>query len=227
MRPRGRPSVRAGRDHHVLRVLLRLGRELRRALGDQAVALSDQRAARGEPAGDDDLAIRAERVGDLAAVADGDRGAPVPGAVLDAEVEPGAAAMDRAGHDDAGQVVGLPGLRIDELRRLLRLVRGVERGVDEASGEQHGGAERHNQTDLPLAVGIHRGAADYRRAKFALERLTCRAMTGPGATPRRASIVAVALAALVAVAAPAPAAASCGGRVSGKPTKRVNPKGRA
>ena len=52
-------------------------------------------------------------------------------------------------------------------------------------------------------------------------------MAGPGATRRLASLVAFALAALVAVAAPAPAAASCGGRVSGKPSKRVNPKGRA
>ena len=51
-------------------------------------------------------------------------------------------------------------------------------------------------------------------------------MAGPGATRWRARVLTIALAALAGAAAPAPAAASCGGVVSAKPTKRVNPKGR-
>src|SRR5436190_11338640 len=149
------PLAPARGDHDVLRILLGLRRELRRALGDQAVALAHEGLVLREAPTDDDLAAGAEGVGHLAGVANRDGGASTPGPILDPEVEVGAAPVDRAGHDDAGQVVRLAGLRGEELRGLLRLARGAERRVYEAGGEQHSGAERDDQTDLPLAVGVH------------------------------------------------------------------------
>ena len=54
-------------DDHVLGVLLRPGRELRRALGDQAVALGRRTCRSRQLAGDDHLAAVRERVRHLAA----------------------------------------------------------------------------------------------------------------------------------------------------------------
>src|SRR6185295_20284860 len=97
--------------------------ELRRALGDQAVPLPDEGPIL-VLARDDHLAAVAEGVRDRPGVGDGDRVAAVP--VRDPEVElvPGAM-TNRAGNDVAGQLIGLVRTRIDQLRRLLRLARGV------------------------------------------------------------------------------------------------------
>src|SRR3954470_965170 len=91
-------------------------RELRRALGDQRVARADEAPGR-HLAGDDDLAPVAERVGDRAAVDDG-QGAPAAVAVADLEVQEVAAALDRAGRDLAGELVVAAGRRgRQQLRR--------------------------------------------------------------------------------------------------------------
>src|SRR4051794_26384137 len=82
------------------------GLELGRALRDERVALADEGAALLAHV-HDDLAPGAEGVGDGADVAHRHRGRPA--AVADAEVESGAGAMDRPGHDLPGQLVGLPG----------------------------------------------------------------------------------------------------------------------
>ncbi len=73
-------------DDDVLGIGRSLIRELRRALGDQAVLLGVEDAVVVEPAGHDDLATLAERIRHDAAVGDGQlRGAAV--AIGDVELE--------------------------------------------------------------------------------------------------------------------------------------------
>src|SRR3954453_10695286 len=78
-------------------------RELRRALGDQRVALGDEAPGDHLP-GDDDLAALAEGVGDGPAVDDRQRAA-VAVAVADGEAQVLPAAPDRAIGDFAGELV--------------------------------------------------------------------------------------------------------------------------
>src|SRR3954469_20413744 len=88
------------------------GRELRRALRHQGVALADPGVALlADP--DADLAAVAERVGDRTRVADGDRGGAVE--VADPERDRRAAlAMDRAVDHLAVDLVGLAGLALGQ-----------------------------------------------------------------------------------------------------------------
>ena len=140
-------------DHRIDRLLrIALLRELRGALGDQRVALADEGPVL-DRAGEHDLAPGAERVGDGAGVGDRDARRGVL-AVGDPEADRLAVVADRAGHDLAGQVVGLAGGRVEQLRGLLGLGRGAERRVDEGGGEQHRCPERHHQADLPFALGV-------------------------------------------------------------------------
>src|SRR5215203_2226105 len=78
-------------------------RELRRALGDERVALRHEGALL-ELARDDHLAPVAERVRHGAGV--GDRHRPPAVAVADAEAQLVPRARDRSGHDLAGDLVG-------------------------------------------------------------------------------------------------------------------------
>src|SRR5680860_269533 len=111
-------------------------RELRRALRDQGVGLAGEDAAL-DAAVEDDLATAAEGVGHGAGVGDGDALAGVV-AVGDAEAQLAALAADRALHDPAGQLVGGAGRGGEQLRGLLGLGGGAERGVDEPDRDDAG-----------------------------------------------------------------------------------------
>ena len=130
------------------------GRELRRALGHQRVLLADEDVALLADV-DDDLAPGTEGIGQDPLVAHRHR--HLAGAVADAEVRHRALALVPR-HDLAGQLVGLArlGPRSSELARAARLARGAEARVDERAREQHGGAERHDESDRALSCGIHR-----------------------------------------------------------------------
>src|SRR4051812_29412538 len=89
------------------RLGIALGRELRRALGDQGFRFADEGAAL-DGAGEDDLATAAERIGNRAGV--GDREALTAAvAVDDAKGDAAALVADRAFDDFAGHLVAGPG----------------------------------------------------------------------------------------------------------------------
>src|SRR5262245_66355679 len=98
-------------------------RELGRALGDQAVPLADEGPVL-ELAGDDHLAAVPEGVRHGPRVAHRDRVGSV--AIGDPEVELIAVVADRARDDVSGQLIRFAGIRVAQLRRLLRLAGGAE-----------------------------------------------------------------------------------------------------
>src|SRR5215208_4909343 len=92
---------------------LRLGRELRRALGHEGVRLALERRALLAHV-DHDLAPLAERVGHLPDVADGDRrSSALP--VLHAERVDGPVVLPAARRHAARELIGLAGLGVREL----------------------------------------------------------------------------------------------------------------
>src|SRR5689334_25414191 len=97
-----RPRIRQARPSSGTSALL-VGRELRRALRHERVALADEALALLAHR-DDDLAALAERVGHSAGVADGHRGGPGP--VADPEGEDVALVADRARGDLPRELVG-------------------------------------------------------------------------------------------------------------------------
>src|SRR5215208_1314976 len=130
-----------------------LGRELRRALGDERVRLAlESRALLAHV--DHDLAPLAERIRDLPDVADRDAGAAL--AVLDAERVRRALVLPAALRDLAGQLVRLARLGAGQLARLARLTGGREARVHERTREQQGARERDDETGLALGRRVHR-----------------------------------------------------------------------
>src|SRR5690242_15014870 len=108
------PAVTAARNASASRTLptlaIALGRELRRALGDQGVRLANEGAPL-QAAGEDDLATAAERVRDGSRV--GHRQLLAAALTVgDEEGDPFLAVLpDRAADDLAGHVVGAAGAR--------------------------------------------------------------------------------------------------------------------
>src|SRR5215216_156600 len=120
-----------------------LGRELRRALGHERVRLALERGALLAHV-DHDLAPLAERVRDLADVADRDARAAL--AVLDAERVRRALVLPAALRDLAGELVRLAGLCAGQLARLARVAGGREARVHERPREQQRARERDDET---------------------------------------------------------------------------------
>src|SRR3954452_8938712 len=112
-----RAVTKASASSALPRLCIALGRELRRALGDQGFRFADEGAAL-DRAGEDDLAAAAKGVGDGALV--GHRQCPA-GAVTvdDAEGDPVAGVADRAFDDFAGHLVAAAGAGVDEFGGLL------------------------------------------------------------------------------------------------------------
>src|ERR1700749_3828441 len=151
------PALTAARKASASRTLprlaIRLGRELRRALGDQGFRFADEGAAL-DRTGEDDLAAAAERVRDGPLV--GDRQALAGAVTVDhPEGDPLADVANRAFNDLAGHLVTAAGAGADQFGRLFRLGRSRERGVDQRHCKQNRDAERATEPDLSLLLGIH------------------------------------------------------------------------
>src|SRR4051794_22369613 len=130
-----------------------VGRELRGALRHQRAGLTLVDRPLLDHV-DDDLAIGAERIREVAPVGDGDRCVAV--AVTDAEVR--RVTLLLVPRDDLpDQLVLLAGSGRGggEVGRLAGLGGGREARVRERAGEQHGGTERDNEADRALTGRVH------------------------------------------------------------------------